>query len=203
VIVGEKNLVNSSDTTLARGATTAGIDEAGRGPLAGPVIASAVILTCETPPYPFADSKTINEKRRELLYDWLISTSADIGIGEASHQEIDEINIHNASLLAMKRAVLSLKSLPSKLLIDGKFTIEMNINQEAIIKGDSKVEAISAASIVAKVTRDRLMKKYHLLFPQYGLAQHKGYPTKAHKEAIAVYGPSPIHRLTFKGVKPV
>jgi ribonuclease HII len=181
----------------------AGVDEAGRGPLAGPVVAGAVILSGGTPPYPLVDSKTINEKRREALYEWLCESGSEIGVGIVEPDEIDRINILQASLLAMKIAAEKLDPVPDKLLIDGQFTIKAldgMIGQEAIIKGDTKVESISAASIVAKVTRDRIMKGYHREYPEYNFLKNKGYPTMAHKRAILDHGPSPIHRLTFRGV---
>ena len=180
----------------------AGVDEVGRGPLAGPVVAAAVLLGGGEPPYRLADSKAISEKRREAIFEWLSGGDAHIGIGFVEHDEIDRINIHNASLLAMRRAVEALPVTPARLLIDGKFTIDMDMDmeQEAIIKGDSKEPAISAASIVAKVTRDRLMKDYDRVYPGYGFSGHKGYPTKSHKDAIRRLGPSPIHRLSFRGV---
>ncbi len=185
----------------------AGVDEAGRGPLAGPVVAAAVILNFGSkavkPPFPLVDSKTIDEKKRELLYDWLYKSGAEIGVGQVEHDEIDTINIHNASLLAMKKAVMAIRPLPERLVVDGRFTIDMAITQKAIIKGDSKVESISAASIVAKVTRDRIMKRYHEDFPEYGFSSHKGYPTKSHKKAVLEFGPTPVHRLTFRGVRGV
>ncbi|MDH5543495.1 MAG: ribonuclease HII [Nitrospinota bacterium] len=182
----------------------AGVDEAGRGPLAGPVVASAVILNGGKPPHPLVDSKSIGEERRERIFDWLFECGAEIGIGIVEHDEIDRINILQASLLAMKKAVEMISPMPEMLQIDGQFTISGfsgDIRQEAVIKGDTKIEAISAASIVAKVTRDRIMKKYHEEYPQYGFAKHKGYPTASHKKAIAEHGPSPIHRLSFRGVK--
>ncbi len=185
----------------------AGVDEAGRGPLAGPVVAAAVILNNENnekPPHPLGDSKTISPARRESIYEWLKNGGASaIGIGIVMHDEIDRINILSASLLAMKKAVLKLGAKPEMLLIDGKFTLDLPTAQKAIVKGDSKVKAISAASIAAKVVRDGIMRKYHSIYPQYGFDRHKGYPTKAHKEAIIIHGASPIHRVTFSGVRPV
>lgn len=181
----------------------AGVDEAGRGPLAGPVVAGAVILKGGRPPYPLVDSKTITEKRREELFEWLYVSGAEIGVGIVEPDEIDRINILQASLLAMKIASEKLDPFPDKLLIDGQFTIKSldgKIDQEAIIKGDTKVESISAASIIAKVTRDRIMKSYHAEYPQYNFPKHKGYPTAAHKRAILDHGPSPIHRLTFREI---
>ncbi|MBI5179421.1 MAG: ribonuclease HII [Nitrospinae bacterium] len=180
----------------------AGVDEAGRGPLAGPVVAAAVLLPeGKTPPWPLADSKTIPHERRVALFDWLYESGAEIGVGIVDHEEIDKMNILRASLHAMKKAVLELKNPPDFLMIDGTFTLDMPLRQEAIVKGDSKVAAISAASIVAKVTRDRMMDEFHKQFPQYGFDRHKGYPTKEHKQAIIKHGPSPIHRRTFRGVK--
>lgn len=181
----------------------AGVDEAGRGPLAGPVVAAAVILNGVPPPFPLVDSKTIGAQRREELYDWLFESGAEIGVGVVEHDEIDRINILKASLLAMKKAVCGIRPLPDSLLVDGKFTLDLPLKQEAIVKGDSKREAISAASIIAKVTRDRLMFCIHSKYPQYGFSRNKGYPTAEHKMAILEHGPSPIHRLTFKGVKEV
>jgi len=179
----------------------AGVDEAGRGPLAGPVVAAAVILSGEEPPFPLADSKTISARKREKLFDWLYGSGAEIGVGMVEHDMIDRINIHKASLLAMAKAVLTLTPPPSGLLIDGKFTLDLKLQQTAVIGGDGKIDSISAASIIAKVTRDRLMEEYDRLYPQYGFAGHKGYPTAAHKKAIVEHGPSPIHRISFRGVK--
>lgn len=180
----------------------AGVDEAGRGPLAGPVVAGAVVLSGAEPPFPFRDSKTISEGRREALFEWLRVSGASVGVGIVEPDEIDRINILRASLLAMRRAVEMLNPAPHRLMVDGTFIIPgCALPQEAIVKGDAKIPAISAASIVAKVTRDRIMGKYHGEFPQYGFDRHKGYPTKEHKEAILRFGPSVIHRRTFSGVK--
>ena len=186
----------------------AGIDEAGRGPLAGPVVSAAVIL-----PHDFAciginDSKKLSEKKRNALFPIIKEKAIAVSIGIASHHEIDQINILQASLLSMKRAVENLLNppdfiFPDFLLIDGKFPIDMDIDQAALIKGDSRSISIAAASIIAKVTRDAIMKAFHKTYPQYNFIQHKGYPTKAHKEAILKHGPCPIHRRTFKGVKEV
>jgi ribonuclease HII len=181
------------------------VDEAGRGPLAGPVVAAAVILPeGKNPPTPFRDSKTLSHNQRELLYRWLYENGAEIGVGIVQHDDIDKLNILRASLEAMRLAVKNLAEPPNYLMIDGKFTIDMpEIKQEAIVKGDSKVAAISAASIIAKVTRDRIMDDYHKQFPQYGFDRHKGYPTKEHKQSIVKFGPCSIHRLTFRGVRNV
>ena len=175
----------------------ANIDEAGRGPLAGPVVAAAVILPESHTIEGITDSKKIKPQKRQLLYKQ-IKEQAKVGIGIVSNKTIDKINILQATFLAMKLAVRNLPLKPNMLLIDGDKTIpECNINQKAIIKGDSKVEGIGAASIIAKVTRDKIMEKMDLLFPLYSFAKHKGYGTKLHKEAIIKYGPSVIHRKTF------
>jgi len=186
-------------------ATVAGVDEAGRGPLAGPVVAGCVILTPDCDYLPFKDSKKLTAARRDDLFDLLTNSDAVIGVGIASVEEIDQINILQASLLAMKRAVhecaACLSCLPDFLLVDGTFTVPMDLPQQALVKGESKSASIAAASIIAKVSRDRLMAEYHELYPQYNLLQHKGYPTRAHRLSIADHGPSPIHRKTFKGVR--
>lgn len=179
----------------------AGVDEAGRGPLAGPVVAGAVILTADLDHTPFKDSKKMTAKGREKVFALLEELQVPMAVGICSAQEIDEINILQASLLAMKRAVAELSQSPAFLLVDGKFTIKMDLPQEALIKGESKSASIAAASIVAKVTRDRLMFDYDVQYPLYNFKQHKGYPTKAHKAVIAEHGPCPIHRLSFKGVQ--
>jgi ribonuclease HII len=205
----------------------AGIDEAGRGPLAGPVVSAAVVLPRNFCCPGVTDSKKLSEKKREALFPLITEGALAVGIGMADHQEIDRINILQASLLSMKRAVQNLSTTPTSLdtdypsqtalsqnsknqlhqllipdflLIDGKFTIEMDLPQQAIVKGDSLSISIAAASIIAKVTRDRLMAKLHQTYPQYNFIRHKGYPTKAHKEAIIKHGPCPIHRKTFNGV---
>ena len=186
----------------------AGIDEAGRGPLAGPVVSAAVILPNNFSCRGITDSKKLSEKKRRSLFPYIKKKAICVATGIASHQEIDQINILQASLLSMKRSVENLSQtpdfiLPDFLLIDGKFTIEMDIDQSAIVKGDSKSISIAAASIIAKVTRDAIMEELHKKYPLYNFIQHKGYPTKAHKEAILKYGPCPVHRQTFKGVKEV
>lgn len=178
----------------------AGIDEAGRGPLAGPVVSAAVIL-----PQGFSiqvrDSKTLSPKQRDNFYDKIYAHALCVGIGMADAAEIDRINILKASLLSMRLALENLKLQPDYLLIDGQFPIASALPQKPVIKGDSLSMSISAASIIAKVTRDRLMDKYHKDYPQFGFSKHKGYPTKAHKDAIRKFGICPIHRRTFKGVR--
>ncbi len=186
-------------------APVAGVDEAGRGPLAGPVVAGSVILSPRCDYLQFKDSKKLSVKRRDELFSVLTKSEAAIGVGIATAEEIDQINILQASLLAMQRAVIdcaagcSLK--PRFLLIDGTFTLALDIPQQALVKGESRSASIAAASIIAKVTRDRIMAEYHEQFPQYDFCRHKGYPTKAHRQAVAEHGPSPIHRKTFKGVR--
>lgn len=180
----------------------AGIDEVGRGPLAGPVVAAAVVLPDEFDDSAITDSKKLSPKQRDRLFDLIYRHATTIGIGIVDAHEIDRINILKSSLLAMAMAVDSLKPEPLFLLIDGKFKIQSDIPQETIIKGDSRSISIAAASIVAKVTRDRLMEQYALEYPQFGFARHKGYPTKAHRQAIIRHGCCPIHRKTFRGVIP-
>ncbi len=182
-------------------ALVAGTDEAGRGPLAGPVVAAAVILPESCRPGEFLDSKKLTHHRRLALYDRLSEIDADIGIGICSAAEIDEINILQASLLAMKRAVSHLTNTPDFLLVDGKFTTALEIPQLALTKGEDKSASIAAASIVAKVTRDNIMQTLHQQYPQYNFCQHKGYPTEQHRKAIAKYGICKEHRRSFKGVR--
>lgn len=177
-----------------------GVDEAGRGPLAGPVVAAAVILTPARIPEGLNDSKALSSKQRELLLN-MIEKNAQIGIGIAEPEEIDRINILGASLIAMRRAVLALPQLPDMALIDGNKLPDLPCEAQAIVKGDSRSLSIAAASIVAKVTRDRLMVEAENRYPGYGLAGHKGYPTKAHMEAVNTLGASPIHRRSFKPVR--
>ncbi len=179
----------------------AGVDEAGRGPLAGPVVAGAVVLPDQCDYTVFKDSKKLTAKKREQLFLLLQQLSIPYGVGIASPAEIEEINILQASLLAMKRAVLALPNMPDYLLVDGKFSVPLDLPQQPLIKGESKSASIAAASIVAKVTRDRLMLDYHEQFPQYNFKQHKGYPTKEHKALLVEFGPCEIHRNTFSGVK--
>ena len=178
----------------------AGIDEAGRGPLAGPVVSAAVILPSSFPISDVKDSKKLTPVKRADLYEKIYEHAISIGIGIVDSIEIDRINILKASLMSMAISVENLKPQPDYLLIDGKFRISSNLPQEPVIRGDSLSISIAAASIIAKVTRDRLMERYHIDYPEFGFARHKGYPTKAHKEAIREFGPCPIHRRSFKGV---
>jgi len=181
--------------------SVAGIDEAGRGPLAGPVVSAAVILPEGVGLPGIDDSKKLTSKQRYRLYDRLYEVSRSIGIGVVDAAEIDRINILQATLGSMAMAAANLDPRPDHLLIDGIFTIASDLSQQAIKKGDSRSISIAAASIVAKVTRDRIMAQADLLFPEFGFGRHKGYPTKAHREAIQQHGCSPIHRRTFKGVR--
>lgn len=183
----------------------AGTDEAGRGPLAGPVVAACVSLSEKCDPSPFLDSKKISAKHRLHLYEILRNSGSSIGVGVVSHKRIDTINILQASLLAMKLAVCNHAAISTTpidfLLVDGKFEVPVQTPQLALIKGESKSGSIAAASIIAKVYRDRIMALLHQKYPQYGFQQNKGYPTKKHRQAIAQYGTSPVHRMTFKGVR--
>jgi ribonuclease HII len=175
----------------------AGVDEAGRGPLAGPVVAAAVILDDLHPIAGLNDSKKLTAKRREKLFDEIKAKALCFSIAQASVQEIDEINILQATLLAMKRAVEGLRLKPMKVLVDGNRLPAIDIRAEAIVQGDAWVPAISAASILAKVHRDRLCEQMHAQYPQYGFDQHKGYGTAVHLAALQAHGPAECHRLTF------
>ena len=179
----------------------AGIDEAGRGPLAGPVVSAAVLLPTSFHDPDITDSKKLSPKKRSYLYEKLYDHAVSIGIGIIDNIEIERINILNAALLSMAISVKNLSPQPDYLLIDGNFRIPTDLPQEPIIRGDALSISIAAASIVAKVSRDRLMERYDQDYPQFGFSRHKGYPTKAHKEAIRTFGCCPIHRRTFKGVK--
>lgn len=181
----------------------AGVDEVGRGPLAGAVVAAAVILDPENWIEGLADSKKLSEKRRNQLDLEIRDKALCWSLGRAEVEEIDTINILQASLLAMKRAVEGLQICPHHLKIDGNKRINMNISMETIVQGDSKVAAISAASIIAKVARDKEMRELDLLHPEYGFASHKGYPTKAHRDALIKFGVLDIHRKSFKPVRDV
>jgi ribonuclease HII len=179
----------------------AGVDEVGRGPLAGPVLAAAVILDVNNPIEGLMDSKKLSPKKREYFFDLIKERAISYAIARAEAHEIDTLNIFHASLLAMKRAVEALPIAPSEVLVDGKFCPQINYPVEAIIKGDEKIAAISAASILAKVTRDREMVLLEQIYPGYGFAQHKGYPTKQHVAALAKLGVTPLHRRSFGPVK--
>lgn len=180
----------------------AGLDEAGRGPLIGPVVAAVVVLDEETDYFGINDSKKLNATQREQFYNLIVSNASGYGIGMASHEEIDEINILNATKLAMKRAIESLKATvnPDFLLLDALEIHELETPQLGIVKGDSKSASIAAASILAKVTRDRVMQSVHMTYPHYGFDTNMGYGTDAHYEGIRKFGLTPLHRRTF--VKP-
>ena len=174
-----------------------GTDEAGRGPLAGPVAAGACILPDGYVPDCLDDSKKLTEKKREALYAQITENALAWGIGLASAAEIDEINILNASLLAMRRAIAAMGATPDLVLVDGSVNRGFDIRSEAVIGGDAKSPSIAAASILAKVTRDRIMAELDGKYPEYGFAKHKGYPTPAHKLAVYEFGPCPEHRKSF------
>lgn len=174
-----------------------GCDEAGRGPLCGPVVAAAVILPRGLYIEGLNDSKKLTEKKREKLYDVIIENAVAYAIAEASPEEIDEINILNASMLAMRRAIEALPVAADFALIDGNCTRGFEIPTEAVVKGDALSYSIAAASILAKVTRDRGCDELDRLYPEYNIKKHKGYPTKEHMDAVREHGPSPIHRKSF------
>lgn len=184
-----------------------GVDEAGRGPLVGAVVAGAVVLDPSNPIAGLKDSKKLTPARREFLYEQIMEKAKAWGVGEASPAEIDDINILQATMLAMRRAIedlaIRLGAWPDKALIDGNRCPELPISAEAIIKGDAKEPVISAASIIAKVTRDRQMQALDKIHPQYGFAQHMGYPTEAHFAALKEFGACDEHRRSFSPVRKV
>ncbi|HSE83484.1 MAG TPA: ribonuclease HII [Thermodesulfobacteriota bacterium] len=182
------------------GKTAAGVDEAGRGPLAGPVVAAAVILPNECEISGLNDSKKLSPQQREILFNHIKTSAISIGVGIVEPEEIDRINILRAALLAMEVAVKNLSPQPDFLLIDGNIRTSILISQETIVDGDAICSSIAAASIIAKVTRDSIMADYHNIYPEYNFKQHKGYPTKEHFEALKKFGPCPIHRRSFRGV---
>lgn len=179
----------------------AGVDEVGRGPLVGAVVTAAVILDPAKPIIGLADSKKLSEKRRNALYDEIVEKALSWSLGRAEPEEIDQLNILHATMLAMQRAVAGLCVVPEYVLIDGNRCPALPIPSLAVVKGDSRVAEISAASIIAKVTRDREMAELDLSFPQYGFAQHKGYPTAFHLEKLAEHGATEHHRRSFAPVK--
>ncbi|MGE6567167.1 ribonuclease HII [Shewanella vesiculosa] len=194
-----KNITPEHVAMISQG-VVAGVDEVGRGPLIGDVVTAAVILDPSKPIVGLNDSKKLSEKRRNALYQQIMDNALSVSIGRASPLEIDELNILHATMLAMQRAVAGLAILPERVLVDGNRVPHFGIASHAIIKGDGLVAAISAASIIAKVTRDAEMDALDIQYPQYGFAKHKGYPTKAHFEALALYGVLPEHRKSFKPV---
>lgn len=179
----------------------AGVDEVGRGPLVGDVVTAAVILDPNNPIAGLADSKKLTDKKRDALYDLIMEHALAVSVGRASPAEIDDINILQATMLAMQRAVVGLDVIPEHVLIDGNRCPPLNMSSQAVVKGDARVDEISAASIIAKVTRDREMQVLDSEFPQFGFAKHKGYPTKFHMEMIELHGVTPYHRRSFKPVK--
>ncbi len=179
----------------------AGVDEVGRGPLAGPVVAAAVILPKDGIEEELFDSKKISSKKREELYEIILSKALGVGIGTIGQEEIDFLNIFQATLKAMALAIENLPIPPDFILIDGPHGLRLSIPQKPIRKGDQLSNSIAAASIVAKVTRDRMMLECHQKYPQYNFAKHKGYGTKEHRKAIEKFGVCELHRKTFRGVK--
>lgn len=200
-----KNFLQAEQQVLGWSAPglLAGVDEAGRGPLAGPVVAAAVILDELQPIAGLADSKTLTARRRERLYDEIRAKALCCAIGEASVEEIDQLNILRATLLAMQRAVQGLRLKPARVLVDGNQLPVLDMLAEAVIKGDALVPAISAASILAKVHRDRWCSAVHVKFPQYGFDAHKGYGTAAHLQALREHGACAWHRQSFAPVRAV
>lgn len=197
-IIRLKEMHKYEEALNAHGYTfIAGVDEAGRGPLAGDVFAAAVILPSDFLPEGLNDSKKLSEKKREMLYDSITENAISYAIGRTSAEEIDEINILQATYEAMRRAVKGLDITPDYVLIDGNPVKDMPFNHACIVKGDSLSLSIAAASIIAKVSRDRYMLEMDTLYPGYGFAVHKGYGTKLHKEAVWKNGPCPIHRKSF------
>jgi len=179
----------------------AGIDEAGRGPLAGPVVAAAVILPPDDTIDGLRDSKKVPEQERERLFWKILSVSLDIGVGIIEHDEIDRINILQATILAMKKAVADLHVAPDALIIDAVTLPALRVKQFSIIKADAKSAAVAAASLIAKYTRDRIMLRYHSLYPAYNFKKHKGYGTAEHVRLLELHGPCSIHRKSFRKVR--
>ena len=186
-----------------RGWKVAGVDEVGRGPLVGAVVTAAVILDPERPISGLADSKKLSEKRREALFEQIIERAVAWSLGRCEADEIDRLNIFQATMVAMERAVSGLEIAPEHVLVDGNYCPRWAWESEAVVKGDSRVEAISAASILAKVTRDREMLALEANYPGYGFAQHKGYPTPVHLAALSELGATPHHRRSFRPVQEV
>ncbi len=184
----------------AKGRIPAGVDEAGRGPLAGPVVAAAVVLPDDCKIDGLDDSKKLSHSKRERILEEIKLIAISYAVGIVEPDEIDRINILRAALLAMEISVKQLTTKPDYLLIDGNQKTSLLLIQETIVKGDSKSCSIAAASILAKVTRDSIMEEYHSIYPEYNFKGHKGYPTKEHYQALREYGPCPIHRKTFRGV---
>lgn len=178
----------------------AGVDEAGRGPLAGPVVASAVILSSTRFKSEINDSKKLSAKKREKAHKEILKKAA-VGVGIVDEKTIDEINIYHATIKAMQIAISNLNIPPDYVIVDGRMKLPAKCPVKCIVKGDSKSLSIAAASIVAKVTRDEIMMKYHSQYPEYNFARHKGYPTRMHVSSLKRHGPSPIHRLSYRPVR--
>ncbi|BCV37364.1 ribonuclease HII [Shewanella indica] len=195
-----KQLSEAEAQLLCQG-LVAGVDEVGRGPLVGDVVTAAVILDPANPVTGLNDSKKLSERKRDALYEEILAKALAVSVGRASPAEIDELNILHATMLAMQRAVAGLKVRPEKVLVDGNRTPDFGLSSAAVVKGDGLIPAISAASIIAKVTRDREMAELDLRHPEYGFAAHKGYPTKAHFEALSQHGVLPEHRRSFRPVR--
>lgn len=176
----------------------AGCDEAGRGPLCGPVVAAAVILPVDIIISGLNDSKKLTEKKRDKLYDEIIKCAISWSVAEATVSEIDSLNIRNASMLAMNRAVIGLTGTPSLILVDGNYASGFSVRAETVTRGDALSPSIAAASVIAKVTRDRMCRELDIKYPGYGIAKHKGYATEAHYEALEKLGPSECHRKSFR-----
>lgn len=193
-------LLDTESGISRSGRIVAGVDEAGRGCLAGPVVAAAVILDENRPIHGLRDSKALSEKKRKELFQEIQEKAFACSVGMIGAEEVDRINILQAALLAMEEAVLALRKKPDCVLIDGNAKTSLPIEQRTIVKGDSKCASIAAASIVAKVTRDRIMTEVEREYPGYGFSRHKGYPTREHLGALRNLGPCPIHRKSFKGV---
>ncbi|MGI2259582.1 ribonuclease HII [Shewanella sp. GXUN23E] len=195
-----KNLTPEQVAQISAG-LVAGVDEVGRGPLIGDVVTAAVILDPAKPIAGLNDSKKLSEKKRDALYSEIMDKALAVSVGRCSPAEIDELNILQATMTAMQRAVTGLSIKPEKVLVDGNRTPDFGIPADAVVKGDGLIAAISAASIIAKVVRDKEMDELDAKYPQYGLAKHKGYPTKAHFEALAEHGVLPEHRRSFRPVR--
>ncbi len=196
----KQKLLHEIEALKAGFRCVAGIDEAGRGPLAGPVVAAAVILKSTNFKEKIEDSKKLSALQRKNAYREIIS-KAEVGVGIVSHKIIDRINIYRATIMAMEKAIINLSLKPDILLIDGRISLDIPCEQRAIIGGDNQSCSIAAASIVAKVTRDKIMEEYSKKYPQYGFRDHKGYGTKRHLLNLEKFGPSPIHRFSYAPVK--
>jgi len=181
----------------------AGVDEAGRGPLAGPVVAAVVVMRPDTHPQGIIDSKMLSARRRDAALQRILEGCVEVSLGAAWQDEIDQINIRAATLLAMSRAILQLTVSPDLVLVDGRDLPPMSCPGVALVKGDARSESVAAASIVAKVARDAIMCHLHQVYPEYGFDRHKGYPTSEHLQCLAAFGPCPLHRRSYRGVEKI